>query len=158
MLVRRPWTLWLFVSLYLKPDLTCHLCRVITVFSDTSDVIYMSNAWKPDKVSDISDSSKLLLSYDAKGSGTPLVRLYKDNAFILGHSPQSAHLTKLALLIQTLPSHYNWIQKEVGCLNTLKFAQTLPLKSTTFLSLNVIWVDSYRCFFFSIRTTPPPDD
>ena len=28
-----------------------------------------------------------------KGSGTPLVRLYKDNAYILGQLPQSAHLT-----------------------------------------------------------------
>ncbi len=29
----------------------------------------------------------------SRGSGTPLVRLYKDNAYFLGHLPQSAHLT-----------------------------------------------------------------
>ncbi len=28
-----------------------------------------------------------------KGSGTLLVRLYKDNAYVLGHLSQSAHLT-----------------------------------------------------------------
>ncbi len=33
-----------------------------------------------------------------QGSGTLLVRLYKDNALILGHLPQSAHLTNFERL------------------------------------------------------------
>ncbi len=51
---------------------------------------------------------------------------------------------KLVLLIQTLPSTYNRIFKDLGPLTSLKFGPTLPLKSTIFLSLTVIWVESYK--------------
>ncbi len=43
------------------------------------------------------DETKQLPS-SFKGSGTLLVRLYKDNASILGHLPQSAQLTNFGRL------------------------------------------------------------
>ncbi len=43
-----------------------------------------------------------------KGSGTPLVRLYKDNALILGHLPQSAHLTNFENLATMLTFRFTY--------------------------------------------------
>ena len=84
-----------------------------------------------------------------KGSGALLVRLYKDagapsiecsltkfwkalKSLSLG---RFTWFKKLALLIQSLPFSWNRNLKDLGHLNTLKFAQTLPLKSTIFPQL-----------------------
>ncbi len=85
----------------------------------------------------------------SKGSGTLLVRLYKD----AGTPPTECSLTKFwktlkllslgrftwfkkpTLLIQVLPFRWNRHWKDMGVVNTLKFAQTLLLKSTIFTQL-----------------------
>ncbi len=84
-----------------------------------------------------------------KGSGSLLVRLYKDagspstecsptkfwKTLELLSMGRFTWFKKPALLIQTLPFRWNWYWKDLGHQNTLKFAQTLPLKSTIFTQL-----------------------
>ncbi len=84
-----------------------------------------------------------------QGSGSLLVRLYKDAGSALTEcSPTKFRkalkllsmgrftwFKKPALLIQTLPFRWNRYWKDLGHLNTLKMAQTLPLKSTLFTQL-----------------------
>ena len=84
-----------------------------------------------------------------KGSGTLLVRLYKDagtpstecsltkfwKALKLLSMGRFTWFKKPTLLIQALPFRWNRPWKDMGQWNTLKFAQTLPLKSTIFTQL-----------------------
>ncbi len=87
--------------------------------------------------------------FSFKGSGTLLVRLYKDAGTpVIECSPTKfwkalkslslgrfTRFKKPALLIQALPFSWNRHWKDLGSLNTLKYAQTLPLKSTIFPQL-----------------------
>ena len=90
-----------------------------------------------------------------QGSGSLLVRSYKDagspssdcsptrfwKALKLLSMCRFTWFKKPALLIQALSFRWNQYWKDLGHLNTLKFAQTLPFKSTIFTQLTELWIN-----------------
>ncbi len=97
-----------------------------------------------------------------KGSGTLLVRLYKDagtpsNECSLSVFWQAVKLLSLVrfdwfkkpgILIRALPSWWNHL-KDLGDIYTLQFAPTLPLKSTIFTQLTEVWINLDKiCIIF----------
>ena len=97
----------------------------------------------------------VLYDLTCKGSGTLLVRLYKDagtpaNECSLSEFWRAVKLLQLGrftwfkkpgILIQALPSWWNRHLKDLGRLNTLKSAPTLPLKSTILTQLTEVWTN-----------------